>query len=385
MPWARSPAELVQRASPGLLTRAIGECREYGCLRWMTANKPFLFLVLYIVCYLIVGVLTFMSLEDWTFTQSLYFNIITVTTIGYGDLSPTSADSRVFSVFHMTFGLVLFTLVLGSRVRSVEDQNTVLQRHLRVQDMIGGRKATGSSYKFWQGVSRLLFIYVIMLMIGSLYFCLGLGYEFHEGLYLATTTGTSVGYGDVSPSITANSHLSYGGMWFTIFYSVIFFLFTGQLLGWVASQLFSLGIRYDVQSSLRGSLSQRLLEALDKNNDHVVDRAEWMQAVLLANDVCTPELIDLINKRFHELDADHSGGLTIRDLSPVLQEDDEAEAEAGDGPGYGETELRHNLERVSTADTKAPVSPYTPNPGETIEQQPLPDTHAEQEPDADAE
>ena len=37
----------------------------------------------------------FRFLPQWTFTESLYFNIITVTTVGYGDFAPSSLGSKV--------------------------------------------------------------------------------------------------------------------------------------------------------------------------------------------------------------------------------------------------------------------------------------------------
>ena len=110
--------------------------------------------------------------------------------------------------------------------------------------------------------------------VGTIYFATGLGYEFYDSLYLATVTGTSVGYGDVSPSRNSDGELSHGGMWFSIVYVVVFFAFTAQLLGWIASQLFSFGVKFDIESSMRGSLTQRLLRVLDTNNDKQVDRAE---------------------------------------------------------------------------------------------------------------
>ena len=39
----------------------------------------------------LTGTIFYWRAEDWTIVQALYFSVVTLTTIGYGDLHPTSA------------------------------------------------------------------------------------------------------------------------------------------------------------------------------------------------------------------------------------------------------------------------------------------------------
>lgn len=55
-----------------------------------------------------VGTIGFNQLEGWDLPESFYATVITMTTIGYGDYSPQSAEGRVFTIF-----LSLFAIGIG--------------------------------------------------------------------------------------------------------------------------------------------------------------------------------------------------------------------------------------------------------------------------------
>ena len=52
-----------------------------------------------ITVVILIGTLSYNYFEEWTFFESLYATIITLTTVGYGDLSPTTTGGRIFSIF----------------------------------------------------------------------------------------------------------------------------------------------------------------------------------------------------------------------------------------------------------------------------------------------
>ena len=43
--------------------------------------------------------------EGWGIVDSLYFSVITLTTVGYGDLHPTSSLSKIFTIFYILLGI----------------------------------------------------------------------------------------------------------------------------------------------------------------------------------------------------------------------------------------------------------------------------------------
>jgi hypothetical protein len=48
----------------------------------------------------LTGTIFYWRYEDWTFVQSLYFSVVTLTIVGYGDLTPTSDVARIHDHLH---------------------------------------------------------------------------------------------------------------------------------------------------------------------------------------------------------------------------------------------------------------------------------------------
>ena len=54
---------------------------------------------------LLAGTVVYWRLEDWTWFESLYFSVITLTTVGYGDFSPQTTGGRAFTIVSVMLGL----------------------------------------------------------------------------------------------------------------------------------------------------------------------------------------------------------------------------------------------------------------------------------------
>lgn len=63
----------------------------------------------------LLGAYVFHMVEGWRFIDSLYFTMATVTTVGYGDFTPTHDVSKILAIFYMLLTipvvLVLFSLI----------------------------------------------------------------------------------------------------------------------------------------------------------------------------------------------------------------------------------------------------------------------------------
>ena len=60
-----------------------------------------------------IGTIMYRFLEGWTWIQSFYFSVTTLSTVGYGDLHPTSDGSRLFTAFYILAGVTIAFASLG--------------------------------------------------------------------------------------------------------------------------------------------------------------------------------------------------------------------------------------------------------------------------------
>ena len=75
-----------------------------------------------ILIFLVViglGSFGYSSLEGWNYLDSTYFVVVTVTTIGYGDLVPVTDAGKIFTIFFSFFGIAsafYFVSLIGKYV-----------------------------------------------------------------------------------------------------------------------------------------------------------------------------------------------------------------------------------------------------------------------------
>lgn len=76
-------------------------------------GRPALAAVTTIGSFLLFGTFMYHHMEDWTWIESLYFSASTITTVGYGDIAPTSDATRLFTVIYLFFGAAAVVSSLG--------------------------------------------------------------------------------------------------------------------------------------------------------------------------------------------------------------------------------------------------------------------------------
>ena len=62
----------------------------------------------------LTGTIFYWRFEEWTIIESLYFCVVTLTTVGYGDLSPTTDVTRIFTILYILTGFGVLVALLTS-------------------------------------------------------------------------------------------------------------------------------------------------------------------------------------------------------------------------------------------------------------------------------
>ncbi len=68
-------------------------------------DKQYRDLLITSLIILLIGTFAYHYLEGWSYIDSLYFSVITLTTVGYGDLSPQTNGGKIFTIFYIFIGL----------------------------------------------------------------------------------------------------------------------------------------------------------------------------------------------------------------------------------------------------------------------------------------
>ena len=63
------------------------------------------------------GTVVYHWLEDWRWVDSFYFSVVAVTTVGLGDISPTSDGAKLFTVAYIVVGVGLIASYLDARFK----------------------------------------------------------------------------------------------------------------------------------------------------------------------------------------------------------------------------------------------------------------------------
>lgn len=197
-------------------------------------GKPhphYLRLAAYLSVYLSAGTVCFYSMQSQIkgkktngIVDSVYFCIVTMTTVGYGDLVPDSVLSKLLACAFVFVGMAVGGLILSKAADYlVEKQEILLIKALHIRhklgpmDMLKEVEINGVRYKC------ILFVIIILVLIivGTVFLILVEELDFIDSFYCICSTITTLGYGDKSFSTT-------GGRVFGIFWILTSTISLGQ-------------------------------------------------------------------------------------------------------------------------------------------------------------
>ena len=131
-----APAPQVPEPRERPHPRGLRVFRDYIATLMQPEFRPIFGSVLVV---LTVGTLVFRRLEGWSLLDSLYFSVVTLATVGYGDLAPSTSTAKIFSIFYIFVGVgilgVFISAVLhASMQRTIERQEQHANRRTAARE-----------------------------------------------------------------------------------------------------------------------------------------------------------------------------------------------------------------------------------------------------------
>ena len=83
--------------------------------RWYKKYSQLIKPIILFLILILIGTNYYHFVEDWSYLDSLYFTIITATTVGYGDFTPKTIEGKVFTIIFaflvISFAFYFFSLI----------------------------------------------------------------------------------------------------------------------------------------------------------------------------------------------------------------------------------------------------------------------------------
>ena len=89
------------------------------------------------VAVLFIGTTGFMILEKLSFLDALYFTVVTISTVGYGDIHPTNVASKVFGIVLIIIGIGTFFTIITNVTQLLVQRGQDRLRKQRLNMLIG--------------------------------------------------------------------------------------------------------------------------------------------------------------------------------------------------------------------------------------------------------
>jgi len=305
--------------------------------------------LMYIVIFFIAGYAFYGHYVGWPAIDCIYFAVVVVTSVGYGDLLPTTETEMLFTSAYILAAMVIIisaisrivdifvsASVVAAMQKAEEAKEQEMKRMCQSEDaaMFVSKEEQARLDRRKQILSCLkaFAILSIWMAVGTLYF--SHQEEFLEGndcmkdirpwigaLYFTVVTLTTVGFGDAVPQTSQEKA-----------FCILFILigvplfgsalteFTALLKGEEAEEDQALNMITSLDEGKVNSLMEfehELNEACgqhDAQEAGEIDRFEYTAFILVKNGAIKMEALQEIMHSFNKLDVDGSGSISKEDL-----------------------------------------------------------------------
>ncbi|MBP7806748.1 two pore domain potassium channel family protein [Candidatus Gracilibacteria bacterium] len=96
--------------------------------------KPFLrfgYQTLSAIFVVLLGTVTYHILEGWKWLDSLYFSLMTATTVGYGDLHPVTDYGKIFTMFYVIVSIGVISSFISVVAKKNQETTQKISKNLK--------------------------------------------------------------------------------------------------------------------------------------------------------------------------------------------------------------------------------------------------------------
>lgn len=144
---------------------------------------------------ILLGAIAFTLMEGWPFIDSLYFVTVSLSSVGYGDFTPSTGASRALLVIYVLLFMGAFALLV--------EMFTDL-RHQWLERTLNRSRTYRRLGKTTQNLALLVVALGHVVLLGVILFHFLEGWTVSEAIYFSMITLTTLGYGDLLPSNTVS-------------------------------------------------------------------------------------------------------------------------------------------------------------------------------------
>ena len=285
--------------------------------------------ILYVSIYLAMGSILYyfvFTLKDNTskdadYVDTIYFCLVTLTTVGYGDYHPHDDGGKLFTCVYILFGLGFIAYCLSyfvDKILAKQEEIVVKTIERNTHELMNDDEGQHTVHHLCcfsttsREDKRLLLSSIWLLVLVSVgitvYDRVDDRTNFIESLYFVTVSISTVGYGDVSPNTTA-----------TKIFSILWLALTTLSFANTISAYIEYSSNKTIEK-LRYKLIHKKIDLLDfnrmdENRDGILSKYEWLRYQIIEGKYPVDENdIDEIMDRYEQLDKDSSGQIMKSEL-----------------------------------------------------------------------
>ncbi|KAJ7965077.1 Two-pore potassium channel like [Quillaja saponaria] len=281
----------------------------------LIVRQAFIGVILYaiigIVIYLTSG--TFKGHATLKPVDALYFTVVTLCTIGYGDIVPNTTFTKLFTCFFILVGFGFVDILLNGLVSYICDRQEAVLLSTVDENQFNTMVKT---YMVDTEKGRMRIRTKVFLALAVVIGCIAIGtfmVHFLENLnwvdsfYLSVTSVTTVGYGDYAFTTT-------WGRCFAIIWLLISTLAVARAFLYLTELRLDKRNRRIAKWVLQKKITLADLLAADLDHDGSISKSEYVIFKLKEMGKIAEKDILQVCKQFDTLDSSNCGRITLADL-----------------------------------------------------------------------